>query len=527
MVSVDVDGVSEKVLNCLNDYVFNKLCLAYVYIDHDLIVHEMSNNWVDYGFESFSLGSDVSSAIDFFVGVDTQQKLVLPIVETPSGQAVTVTMIPMDGGMTITVLDASSQMRYRSRLQQAANENELLVNKQRELMTMLQHASSELEYKNKQLKDANRLQTSFLSGVSHEFRTPLASIIGYTDQLQKNLSDFLTSENSQSYGSDISYFERSENHARAANRSSQHLLSLVENLLDHGKIDSNEILMRPKAIDLKQVFHDVAMLMKPLCEAKVINLSIKVDEKRPEAVFIDDSRLRQCLINLIGNAVKFTDDGGVSVLGTWKGDRLFVTIDDTGLGISEDDLAKIKLPFWQAEGTGKAGTGLGLTITEKIIGLMGGKLTITSAIGEGTHVKFDLLAPKIDAVEQKEPVTQFNKPLKILLAEDDLDIADLVVMMLIESGVDVTHVANGAAALELINQHSYDLILMDLNMPVMTGYQAIEQLRTQNIDIPVVVMSASTLDDESHPIKKLDFDAYLVKPVKVDDILKVAAQLVV
>ena len=90
-----------------------------------------------------------------------------------------------------------------------------------------------------------------------------------------------------------------------------------------------------------------------------------------------------------------------------------------------------------------------------------------------------------------------------------------------------THVANGAAALELINQHSYDLILMDLNMPVMTGYQAIEQLRTQNIDIPVVVMSASTLDDESHPIKKLDFDAYLVKPVKVDDILKVAAQLVV
>jgi len=116
---IDVDGVSEKVLNCLNHYVFNKLRLAYVHIDHGLIVQEMSNNWVDYGFETFGLGDDVSSTIDFFVGLDTKQRLNLPIVETPSGQAVTVTMIPMEEGMTVTVLDASPQMRYRSRLQQA------------------------------------------------------------------------------------------------------------------------------------------------------------------------------------------------------------------------------------------------------------------------------------------------------------------------------------------------------------------------------------------------------------------------
>jgi len=499
-----------------------------VYIDHGLIVQEMSNNWGDYGFELFNLGDDISSIIDFFVGLDTSQRLSLPIVETPSGQAVTVTMIPTEGGMTVTVLDASPQMRYRSRLQQAANENELLVNKQRELMEMLQQASSELEFKNKQLEEANRLQTGFLSGVSHEFRTPLASIIGYTDRVEKSLGDFLLSEKGGCDKSNISFFVKNKDHARAANRSSQHLLSLVENLLDHGKIDSNEIVVRPKVIDLKEIFEDVSVLLQPLCEAKKINLSVKVDEKRPKTVFIDDSRLRQCLINLIGNAVKFTDDGGVSVLGTWREDRLFVTIDDTGLGISEEDLAKIKLPFWQAEGTGKAGTGLGLTITEKIIDLMGGRLTINSTLGEGTQIQFSLLAPKIEEVEQQEVVVpQLNKPLKILLAEDDLDIADLVVMMLIESGVDVTHVANGAAALESIETDSYDIVLMDLNMPVMNGYDAIELLRDQGVDTPIVVMSAAALDDESHPMKKLDCDAYLVKPVTVDDILKVASQLIV
>ena len=527
MVSVDVDGVSEKVLNCLNHYVFNKLRLAYVHIDHGLVVREMSNNWVDYGFEAFDLGDDVSSTIDFFVGLDTKQRLSLPIVETPSGQAVTVTMIPMEEGMTVTVLDASPQMRYRSRLQQAANENELLVNKQRQLMTMLQQASSELEYKNKQLKDANRLQTGFLSGVSHEFRTPLASIIGYTDRVEKNLDELLFSENLKLNEGNINVLTRNKEHVRAANRSSRHLLSLVENLLDHGKIDSSEIMLRPQAIDLKQIFEDVAVLMQPLCEAKKINLSIKVDENRPEVVFIDDSRLRQCLINLIGNAVKFTDDGGVSVLGTWKEDQLFVTIDDTGLGISEEDLAKIKLPFWQAEDTGKSGTGLGLTITEKIIDLMGGRLIINSTLDEGTQVKFDLLAPEIDVVEQQRIETQLSKPLKVLLAEDDFDIADLVVMMLIESGVDVTHVPNGADALEVLQEGCYDLVLMDLNMPVMSGYEAIAQLRDQKNKIPVVVMSASRLDDKSHPIEELDCDAYLVKPVTVEDILKVADQLVI
>ena len=526
MVNVNVEGISEEVINCLNNHMFKNLRVAWVFINHDLIVQECSDNWSDYGFEEFNLGDDSSSVVDFFVGLDTTQRLNLPIIVSPSGKPVSATMIPMEGGMTVAILDASLQMSYRSRLQQAANDNELLVTKQRELMKMLKHASMQLETKNQQLEEANRLQTSFLSGVSHEFRTPLASIIGYTEKVQANFQKFVVNENAKLNGEDLSFFSRNQDHLRAANRSSQHLLSLVENLLDHGKIDSNEIVIRPKAIDLKEVFEDVWALIHPLCEVKEVNLSIKVDEKRPDHIFIDDSRLRQCLINLIGNAVKFTDDGGVSVLGLWKDEKLIVTIEDTGLGITKHDLEKIRLPFWQVEGTGKVGTGLGLTITEKIIDLMGGFLRIESVYGEGTKVTFEMLAPKVDSIEELEQTSELMMPLKVLLAEDDTDIADLVVMLLVDSGVNVTHAKNGAEAVNLVKKNDYDLILMDLNMPIVNGYQAIEQLRSQGFKTPIVVMSAAAIDDESHKVKQLECDAYLVKPVSVDDILRVANQLV-
>ena len=187
-----------------------------VYIDHGLIVKELSNNWHDYGFEKFNVGDDVSSVVDFFVGIDTSQRLNLPVVETPTGESVSVTMIPDEDGMTVTILDAGAQKQYRSRLQQAANENELLVEKQKRLV--------------EQLNEANRLQSSFLSGVSHEFRTPLTSIIGYTDRIKKNLEEFLAEESSKFSADDLSFFTQNQSYLNSANRSSQHMLSLVENL---------------------------------------------------------------------------------------------------------------------------------------------------------------------------------------------------------------------------------------------------------------------------------------------------------
>ena len=499
----------------INQEFYDKYHLAYICINHSMSVLDVSDNLERYGLGHVKQGMNATEHIDFIIGLDTHSSLELPMVESPSGVPMSVSLLPAAEHMTLLIADASAQAERRRLLQQAANENELLVDQQKKLMVKLQDASNELEIKNQQLQEASRLQTSFLSGVSHEFRTPLTSIIGYTNLIKQGLSSVTDEETDN-----LIYLS-------AVHRSSKHLLSLVENLLDHGKLDSDEIVMHPKATDLDELFADVEVLLKPLCVTKHIDFNVNTEFTQQASAMLDSSRLRQCLINLIGNAIKFTDEGGVTVKAVYQQDALQISVDDTGLGISAEDLKKIRLPFWQVENTGKAGTGLGLTITEKIIELMGGELDISSSLGVGTSINFTLPAPSaVPPVIDEKSASFAQKNLSVLLAEDDSDIADLITLMLMEKGVSVTHVANGALAVDAVTGNEFDLVLMDLHMPIMTGYQAIERLRELGNQTPVIVMSASALDNDREQAKISGCDGYLIKPVDVDDILALAQQFV-
>lgn len=505
----------------INEQLFEKLELAYFCVDHSMTLKEVSDNLVDYGYIDLKMGSNIEDCVDFMVGMDTRTELDLPLVASPSGIPISVSLLPSENQLTVLIANASTQANQHQLLQQKANENELLVYQQKKLMAQLEQASLELEHKNKQLEEASRLQTSFLSGVSHEFRTPLTSIIGYTNLVKQDLQKV-----SQEIVPRISTSDNSPNYLRAVQRSSKHLLSLVENLLDHGKLDSNEIVIRPKTTNIAEVFEDVELLLQPLSNTKHVKLVTSIDLPDSALAVLDDSRLRQCLINLVGNAVKFTDIGSVTLTASMSGDSLRVKVEDTGLGISDEDLEKIRLPFWQGADTGKAGTGLGLTITERLIELMGGELFIQSKLGEGTTVEFELPAP---LVYRDEPANSLDgipaEPLSILLAEDDSDIADLVCMMLIERGIEVQHVENGALAVEAVQDGNFDLILMDIHMPIMTGYGALAELRSRGDNTPVVVMSASAVDADKAKAIDLGCRGYLVKPVDVDDIIGMAGQV--
>ncbi len=502
----------------INKQLFQKLELAYFCVDHSMVVKDVSSNLSQYGFTDVCEGGNIEDFVDFMVGLDSHTEIDLPLVASPSGIPISVSLLPSEEQLTVLIANASVQAEQRQKLQQQANENELLVYQQKKLMAELERASAELERKNLQLEEASRLQTSFLSGVSHEFRTPLTSIIGYTNLVRKDLRHV-----SEQMVPRIAKTDDSQSYLRAVQRSSKHLLSLVENLLDHGKLDSNEIVIRPKRTDIAEVFEDAAILLHPLSTTKNIEFEVETNFSSPAFAVTDDSRLRQCLINLVGNAIKFTDTGSVTLSVDWKDDILDVAIRDTGPGISEEDLQKIRLPFWQAADTGKAGTGLGLTITERLIEMMGGELRIESKLGEGTHVHFALPMPA--APEGDSPVEQTNAeavPLKLLLVEDDSDIADLVWMMLSERGVDVVHVANGALALDALNDDSFDIVLMDIHMPIMSGYDAIQELRARGDETPVVVMSASAMEADREKAELLGCQAYLTKPVDVDDIMNIA-----
>ncbi|MGK0375728.1 MAG: two-component system sensor histidine kinase/response regulator [Arenicella sp.] len=505
----------------INAQLFDKLGLAYICVDSSMAVVDVSDNLSRYGYDNIFIGAQIEDGIDFMFGLDAQTQIDLPMIESPSGVIVSVSLLPSENSLTVLILDAKTQAKQRQLLQQKANENELLVERQDKLLDQLEFASQQLEHKNEQLEEASRLQTSFLSGVSHEFRTPLTSIIGYTNIVEQSLQS--------STDSLAQFTESSADHLRAVQRSSRHLLSLVENLLDHGKLDSNAIILRPKANDLAELFEDVKLLLKPLSNAKHIELDYKLDITDSTIVVIDDSRLRQCLINLLGNAIKFTDYGSVCLSAELQDDFLLVKIDDTGPGISPEDLEKIRLPFWQAADTGKAGTGLGLTITDRIIELMGGSLEVLSVLGQGTQIYFQIPAPKLP----EQVNSDVSKPkallsdMAVLLAEDDHDIADLMVMMMAERGVHVTHVENGALALEALESNAFDFVLMDIHMPVMTGYEALAALQKANNMTPVAIMSASAVDADRAKAENFGCYDYLVKPVDIDDIIEIINQVAI
>lgn len=510
-----------RVQEFIRKRVISKLQLAYFAVDEQMKVRDASPNLSEYGFPELDIGEPIDEQIDFMIGMDAKTELDLPFVGSPSGIPISVSLMPDDDQLTVLISNASTATEQRQLLQQAANENELLVEKQKKLMSDLEVASQELEKKNQQLEEASRLQTSFISGVSHEFRTPLTSIIGYTNLVKSDLAKMSKDMVPRIAKQD------SDDYLSAVQRSSKHLLSLVENLLDHGKLDSDEINIRPKPTDLNELFKDVELLLTPLSTTKNISFVVDLDFPDNVDVVLDDSRLRQCLINLVGNAIKFTDQGEVVLTAKLEDEALDISVVDTGLGISAEDLQKIRLPFFQAADTGKVGTGLGLTITERIIEMMGGQLEIDSELNKGTQVKFSMPAPVIEpqlVVDQQ--VNHAPTFLRVLLAEDDSDIADLMVMLLQEQGIDVTRVANGALAVDALQEASFDIVLMDIHMPIMTGYEAIDELNKQGNTTPIIVMSASAVEDDQNRAQELGCAAYLVKPVDVQEIVSIASAVI-
>lgn len=487
---------------------------AYLMVDREWLVLEASANLSRYGFLELTPGLDARERIDFLVGLDVRTTLDLPIVMSPSGFPVHVVLLPEEEGSTIVLMDASREYEQQQLVQQKANENELLLVQQRRLTEDLRATQDALVQKNKELQEASRLQSGFLSGASHEFRTPLASMLGYTDLLAERLV-------SQS-------LEESQAQIHIVRRSARHLLSLVENLLDHGKLEAEELVLNSIPVDLQELSEEISDILMPLATSKEIELNILRCPERLPTCLVDSSRLRQILLNIVGNAIKFTDQGGVDINFACHGDCLHLEVIDTGIGISVDDLQHVRRPFWQAEKSDRAGTGLGLTITERVVEMLGGELEIDSTLSSGTRVNIQIPAPIVtaaEAAELKEFVPQISGR-RFLLAEDDLDIAGLLVLLLGEQGIEVVHVENGTRAVQAAEKSHFDLILMDLQMPVMDGYKATEILRSKQISTPVLVMTASAIESDRGRAEKAGCDGYLLKPVAIDEVLMLADELI-
>jgi signal transduction histidine kinase/ligand-binding sensor domain-containing protein/ActR/RegA family two-component response regulator len=402
-----------------------------------------------------------------------------------------------------------------------------------ELLIANQHMEAEVVVRReaeRKAEAANLAKSQFLANMSHELRTPMNGIIGMT-----NLAVHLTENTKQ------------REYLELVSQSADHLLSLLNDILDFSKIESNKLLLETIEFDLPELCHKLLRTLSPLAEAKGLDLVGHISETTPRWVVGDPTRLRQVLTNLIGNGIKFTAAGRVE-FGVHVSDDGYVAfgVKDTGIGIAKEKQQSIFQAFVQGDaGTSRqfGGSGLGLAISRQLLALMGGEIQMRSEIGVGTEFYFSLPLPKAaEQLPQKDhrtstiatasnPAVGGNatiNPLIVLVAEDNKVNQRLAKAVLENAGHKVVVVGNGSEAIEAWANQRFDVVLMDVQMPVMDGLEAsaaIRKAESGGSHIPIIALTANAMSGDRELCLASGMDDYLTKPINLSALMKKLAEL--
>ena len=388
---------------------------------------------------------------------------------------------------------------------------------------------------------ASEAKSEFLANMSHEIRTPMTAILGYSDSLNEpNLPK-----------------DKLKEAVHVIHRNGEHLLRIINDILDLSKIEAGKMNIDAESCSPMRLLAEVASVMRPRAIEKNLKLTVTFDTPVPERIVSDPTRIRQILLNLVGNAIKFTNEGAVTIHCRFMtGDvqnaasRLIFEVQDTGVGIAPEQQEKIFHPFSQVDSsmTRRAGgTGLGLTISKRLCELLGGRLSLHSQIGKGS--RFTVTIPlsgnrTYRLVDQpsivhtpdshQEDLQKTDEKLKnanILFAEDAPDNRKLITYFLENAGAHVVSVENGKLALEEIQKHQkqhnlFDLVIMDMQMPTMDGFTATREIRELGLEIPVLGLTAHALPADRKKCLEAGCDDYATKPIHREQLIQIAQKMI-
>ena len=390
---------------------------------------------------------------------------------------------------------------------QVEAKNEALVAKT-EVQARKRYAT-EMEEINKQLEIAMRARSEFLANMSHEIRTPMNGVLGMLELVK-----------------DTSLTKEQENYIDVASRSGSTLLALINDILDLSKIESGKLELEAIVFDLRQTIEDLRKLFNVQLDDKNLTFNLDYPDNLNKWVSGDRTRVWQVLTNLIGNAIKFTSRGGIHIRVYARADGYCIDVCDTGIGISEDAQVKIFESFTQADSSTTrhfGGTGLGLTISKKLAILMGGDISVTSRVGEGSTftVRMKLeesAAPNVSSeITDDGIVLESCSGLKVLVAEDNVVNQQVARGLFKKLGVDIDIANDGQEAVDQSREKTYDIIFMDVQMPRIDGFTATQMIKSEdnkNASTPIIAMTANAMQGDKEKCLTAGMDDYLSKPIQ-------------